>query len=221
MPLERPRHPLRRPGRHLGSAARAARGPGVAGPSDRRQRPAARFSRAVRRPRVSSSWTRPRRCLWAATDPRTHRLRHSRGRRIPHLRPRTARRDLRRQRRGQEHSDRHDGAQHQRRSHRAGAGGRTRPRSAPLPRRGSGRRRRKRVGGGGFHLRPVAAVAHPRRAGGHRGGGIFLRPGKKCSAGGRLAYPSGHGAAGNRTGRRRTAHRQGLHAFGLHACWLA
>ena len=75
------------------------------------------------------------------SDSRASRLRHSRHRWFSDLRPRPARGHFRRQRRGQEHSDRHDGARHRRRPDGAGAGRRARPRSARLSGRIAGRRR--------------------------------------------------------------------------------
>ena len=61
-------------------------------------------------------------------------LRRSRHRCLSHLRPRTAGGHLWRQRRRQEHADRHDGPRHRRRPDGAGAGWRARARSRRIPR---------------------------------------------------------------------------------------
>ena len=64
----------------------------------------------------------------AGSHSRAAELRYSRHRWFPDLWPRATRRHLRRQRRGQKHSDRHDGARHRGRSDGARADWRTRPR---------------------------------------------------------------------------------------------
>ncbi len=71
------------------------------------------------------------------------------------------------------------------------------------------------LGGGGFHLRPVAADAHEGGAGRHHGGRVLCRPGEKRAAGAGFADPLRHGRARDRPGRRRAAHGQGIYALGL------
>ncbi len=109
-----------------------------------------------------AGWRRPA-GAGAAAHSRASGLRHSRHRRLPDLRARTAAGYLRRQRRRQEHADWDDGARHLGRFDGAGAGRRTRPRGRRISGR-AGRSRTAALGGGGLHLGPVAAAAYPRGA---------------------------------------------------------
>ena len=113
----------------LGRAAIGSGRAGIAGARDRSDGQCAGWKRRVSRHSLGVASMVRRRCRssafpfasrWAAAFARSMHF---------HLRPRAARRHLRRKRRGQEHADRHDGARNRRRHDGAGAGRRTRTRS--------------------------------------------------------------------------------------------
>ena len=214
-------HPLRRSG---GGAGRASRDRGRAGADGQGAECAgrSRSMRAGRRPLRDPAAGRPG-ALAAGPGADSHAAghRHPRARCAADRGPGPARGHLRRIGRGQEHADRHDDPQHRGRCDRGGSGGRAWPRSGRVSRRCARRGGPGALGGGGFHLRPVAVAAHEGGAGCHHIGGVLCRPGKACAAGARFAHPLCHGRPRDRPGGRRAAYRQRVYALGLYAGWRA
>ena len=108
-------------------------------------------------------YARAARAARAGAHHRAAGNRHSRDRQPADLRQRPENRNLRRQRRGQEHAARLHVAAQLRRCQRDRADRRAQPRGARLSRTRTRRRRNEALGGGGGHIGPAGAAAHSRR----------------------------------------------------------